>query len=120
MDSQSFSSGHGSCFYFRHSRGHWAESEIKGCTLIHFRMRPNNALVLLDNSLHRRQAHAGAFEVFRAVQTLEDSKQLVGVLHTEADAIVADEDGGYFVDFGLPNLVNGRRTRPRIFECIGK
>ena len=49
------------------------------------------ALVLFDDSLHGGQSHTGAFEVFLAVQALKDSKELIGILHTEPDSVVANK-----------------------------
>ena len=54
-------------------------------------VHPDLAAVALDDPPHDGQPHAGAFELIRAVQALEDAKQLVHVLHVEADAVVLDE-----------------------------
>ncbi|EEF23686.1 conserved hypothetical protein, partial [Ricinus communis] len=48
----------------------------------------------LDNAAHIGQADAGAIEIFHAVQALEHAKQLVGVFHVEADAIVGHVEHG--------------------------
>ena len=45
-----------------------------------------------DNALDKCQPHAGAFELVSAMQTLENAKEFVGVLHVKADAIVFDEE----------------------------
>jgi len=65
-----------------------AQSEIEGCTVVQFPLRPDSATVFLNDPLHGRQTDAGALEVLGAMQALEDSKQFVDILHVEADAIV--------------------------------
>src|ERR1700730_5328244 len=50
------------------------QCEMEGGANIQFRFRPEPAAVPLDNALHQRQAHAGAFIIVRQVQALEDAK----------------------------------------------
>ncbi len=47
---------------------------------------------LVDDAPHIREANAGAFELVGAVQALKHPEQFAGVLHVEADAVVAHED----------------------------
>src|SRR5689334_5309570 len=46
----------------------------------------------LDDAANVSEADAAALEVLRAMKPLEDSEQLVGVLHVEAHAVVPDVD----------------------------
>lgn len=64
--------------------------EIKGRSFVEFGLRPDLTSMLLNNALHSRQTHPCAFEIFWAMQPLEDAKELVGVLHAESDSVVTD------------------------------
>src|SRR3989338_6006630 len=59
------------------------------------------AAVALDDTPHRGQANAGAFELAGHVQALERFEELVGVLHVEAAAVVADIEGEGRVSVGV-------------------
>ena len=48
--------------------------------------------MLVNDALHRDQADARAFELICTVQSLEDSEQLVDVLHAEADSVVSNHE----------------------------
>ena len=54
-----------------------SEGEEKRRALIEFCLRPYPASVLVNNALHRGQANARAFELFGAMQALEDPEQFV-------------------------------------------
>src|SRR4051812_25406314 len=54
---------------------------------------PDVAAMLPDDALHRREAHAGTGKFVDGVEPLKHAEQLVRVLHVEADAVVANEDG---------------------------
>ena len=60
--------------------------------LVQFSLRPDSASMFLHDALHRRQADARAFKILRTMQSLEDPKQFVDILHVEADAVVADRE----------------------------
>ena len=49
-------------------------------TFIYLRFSPDAPTVLVNDSLHGGQSHASNFEVFLAVKTLKDAKQLGGIL----------------------------------------
>src|ERR1700674_866074 len=66
--------------------------EVERCPSIDRRLGPNAPAVALDDALHDRQADAGAFEILRAMQPLKHAEKLVGILHVEADAVVANEE----------------------------
>src|SRR5437016_13683634 len=83
------------------------EAEIKCRAPVQFRLHPDPATVLLNNALHRGQANARALEIFGAVKALEDAEQLIGILHAEADAIVANENGRIPVFFHLADFNDG-------------
>ena len=56
------------------------KAEKKGRTFIYLRFSPDAPTVLVNDSLHGGQSHASNFEVFLAVKTLKDAKQLGGIL----------------------------------------
>src|SRR2546421_5170451 len=58
------------------------------------RLGPDTPAVAVDDALRDRQADAGAVIVLGAVQPLEHPKELVGVAHVEADAVVAHKIHG--------------------------
>lgn len=59
--------------------------------MIHFSLRPGFAAMAADDSANIRQTNACTFEILLPVQTLEDPEEFVGVIHVEANTIVADE-----------------------------
>src|ERR1700730_17420380 len=79
---------------------------------------PDTPAVALDNALDDRQAHASAFEILRAMQSLEYAEQLVGILHVEASAIVADKEDLFVGDFARTDLYDGVGAHACIFESI--
>src|SRR5262245_26989642 len=66
-----------------------SEREEECCPLINDGISPDLTAVPMDDALHDGQAHTCALEVFRPVQTLEDAKELVRVLHVEPGSVVA-------------------------------
>src|SRR5205807_236876 len=85
-----------------------------------FRLRPDLPSVFVNNALHRGQAYAGAFEIFAAMQALEHAEELIGMLHVEADAVIAHENRGPAVDLLVTNLNYCRIARPRILGGVGE
>ena len=75
--------------------------------------------MLLDDSLYCRQAYSGTLEIFSPVKSLKDSEQLVGVLHAEADTVIADKDGGISIVLDLSDLDDSKRARARVLERVG-
>ena len=61
----------------------------------------------MDHAPDVGQADAGALELLRAVQPLEDAEELLDVLHVEAHTVVADEEDE------LARLLPGSRSRCR-------
>jgi len=59
----------------------------------------------LNNTADIGQPNAGALEFMGAVEPLKDAKELIDILHIEADAVIANEDhcfaapGGSTADF---------------------
>ncbi len=47
--------------------------------------------MFLDDALDGRQPHPRAFEIFRTVQALKHAEEFVGILHVEADPVIAHE-----------------------------
>src|ERR1700676_454753 len=72
-----------------------------------------------NDPLHRGQSDARAFEVLGPMQTLKDAKQLVFVLHAEADAIVANEDDALAIFLEMTDLNDGALPRTRELKSIG-
>src|SRR5438876_7502566 len=70
------------------------KAEEKCSTLIDLRFGPDAPAVLMNDSLNSGQSHACSFEVLLAVQALKDAKQLVGIFHVEAHAVVPYEVHG--------------------------
>jgi hypothetical protein len=54
-----------------------------------------------DDTLDIGQSNAGAFELVGVVQPLKNAKQLIGVLHIEAHAIIADKKDLFAVVPGM-------------------
>src|SRR5262245_16724656 len=74
--------------------------KIECCAAVHDAFRPDSAAVPGNNALHRRQADARAFELFRPMQPLKDAEEFVGILHIEPDAVVTHETDDRPVRFG--------------------
>ena len=67
----------------------------------------------LEDTLHGREADAGAFKVLGPVQTLEDPKEFGDVFHVETHAVVTHEKDTFSI-FLLESDFNdglGSRTR---------
>src|SRR5262245_59607246 len=67
----------------------WSEREEECCPLVNDGVRPDPAAMAMDDALHDGQADACALEVLRPMQTLEDSEELVRILHVEPGSVVA-------------------------------
>src|SRR6267378_3713079 len=65
------------------------EREVERGALARLGIGPDPAAVPVDDPLHRRQPDPGALILVARVQALERAKELVGVRHVEAGAIVA-------------------------------
>src|SRR5712691_5070686 len=65
------------------------EREVERCALARLGIGPDPAAVPVDDPLHRRQPDPGALILVARVQALESAKQLVGVRHVKAGAVVA-------------------------------
>lgn len=69
----------------------FGQRKIKDRAFAHLAFRPRAAAMAGDDAAHIGQANARPFEFFRAMQALEDTEQFVGVIHVEADAVIADK-----------------------------
>ena len=68
--------------------------EPKACAEIGDTFCPDISVMALENALHDGQADAGAGQVWRMVQALEDAEELMVGRHVEPNAIVIEiEDG---------------------------
>jgi hypothetical protein len=97
-----------------------SKSEVKRRPLIQFGGSPDCATMFLDDSLHGREAHPRAFEIFWSVQSLKDAKQFVSVFHAESHPVVADIKNRPALLHFLPNLDDGLRMRPSELDRIRK
>src|SRR5919206_1152010 len=59
------------------------------------RLGPDAPAMVVDDALHDREAHSRAGIVLGPVQPLEHPKELVGVAHVEAGAVVAHKVDGF-------------------------
>jgi hypothetical protein len=85
---------------FQNDGGLSAECKKECGAAIDFRFGPHFATVPVNDSLYGGQAHAGSLEIFLAMKTLKDSKELIGILGVEAHPVVANEqnDARAFVE----------------------
>ena len=81
-------------------------------------LRPNAAVVLANDALHGRQADSGPFELLSPMKALEDAEKLVGVLHVEADTVVANVDNRLPVGDDLADLYHRFFARSRELHGI--
>jgi hypothetical protein len=90
------------------------EREIESRALIYRSFGANHPSMPIDNALDGRQPDPGALKVFRAVQALKHTEQLVDILHLKACAVVGDEYL-HLISFS----VNGANLylRPRSYPC---
>src|SRR4051794_8679683 len=67
------------------------QGEIEGSSLLGLGVGPDPATVPVNDPLHGCKPDACALELSTRVQALEGAEELVGVLHLEAGAVVANE-----------------------------
>ena len=67
-----------------------------------------------DNALNIGQANPGSLEFLLRMQALKYAKELVGVGHAEADAVVFDIVNQFAVTAPATNLDDRRRLLPRL------
>ena len=82
--------------------------------------RPNSSAMFLNNALHGGQADSGAFKLFGGVQALENSEELVGIFHIEANTVVANQNGGFVFTFDLKYFDHSGFALARELDGIGK
>src|SRR5439155_6637748 len=89
-------------------------------TPIHDGFGPNASSMPADDALHICQTNAGALELLRLVQALENAKKFARILHIEADSVIANEDDLFHVALWLTANFNLRaRTRSAVFQGVG-
>src|SRR5579863_8498731 len=76
--------------------------------------------MLLNNTLDRRQAHSGSFELRGRMQPLKNSEELLCVLHVEADSVVPNDDDGLFGARKMLHINYGEVTPARKFQRVGE
>src|SRR5207245_7398253 len=101
------------------------QGEIERGALARLSLRPGPAAVAVDDAPDVRQADPRALELLRAMETLEHAEELGGVLHVEADAVVADEDhdlvAGAVLHADLdPRVIALARVLDRIGHEVGQ
>ena len=75
----------------------------------------------VDDALNGSQSYSGAFKLFRQVQTLKHTEELVDILHIKARAVVPHEQLYLiFLSGGTANLDFGLRSHPRELYRIGE
>src|ERR1700738_1619901 len=92
--------------------------EVKCRALIDRCFGPDTAAVALDDALYDRQADTGACEILRTVQSLKHVEHLVGILHIEADPVVADEEDLLVAYLARADLDNGVVAQSRVLEGV--
>ena len=65
--------------------------EVEGSALIRLALGPDPPTVTLDNTLHRCQPDARAFELFGTMQPLEHAEQFACVRRVEAGSVIPDK-----------------------------
>src|SRR5712691_7747967 len=88
------------------------QREIKRGALVHCAFGPDAAPVPRHDPPDGGQTNAGAFELLGPVQPLEDAEQLVGILHVEPGAVVADEQDDPSVFFAGAADLDPPRVAP--------
>src|ERR1700691_5990108 len=76
-----------------------SQGEIESGSVINLRLGPDTPPVLLNDALHRRQAHTGAFKFLFRVHALKHAEELLRILHVEAGAVVTHEHHRRFAHF---------------------
>ena len=72
--------------------GVFGQGKIKRRSLALLGLGPNTAAMAENNALNVGEANAGAFEFIVVVQSLENTKQFVRVLHIETDSIITHKN----------------------------
>src|SRR5208282_5079520 len=94
--------------------------EIERGPFVHDAFSPYPAAVTGDDALHGRESDPGALEIFGQVQALEHTKELVRVLHVEADAVVSDEHDHVLASaISAPDLDLGMRASAGKLDRVG-
>src|SRR3954465_13235820 len=68
------------------------QAHEEGCPFPGLSLGPNASTVFLDDASNDSQPYARSRELRRGMQTLEDAKKFVRVLHVKAHAVIANED----------------------------
>ena len=71
-----------------------------------------------DNPAHISQPDASTFKISRAVESLENTEELVNVTHVEADTVIAHEYDILGCRWLVANFDPRLRPGARIFESI--
>lgn len=66
------------------------KAEMEGGTFTDLCLRPDTAAMALNDAVYDGKADAGPFELLRAVEPLEGSKESLGLSHVESGAVVPD------------------------------
>src|SRR2546425_12000006 len=62
------------------------------CAFVHFGFRPDLPAVLLDDAMNGGEPYSGPFEIFCAMEPLEDAEKFVRILLLKPGAVIANED----------------------------
>src|SRR6185503_9800105 len=80
------------------------EGEVERRALAGPALGPDPSAVAMHDALHARQPDPGARELADGVQALERREQLVGELHVEPGAVIADEERALVTGIGRADL----------------
>src|SRR6266700_3920510 len=72
--------------------GVFGHGKIERRSLTLLALGPNTAAMAENNALDYGEANAGAFEFILVVQSLQNTKQFVRVLHIETDSIITHKN----------------------------
>ena len=89
------------------------QCEIERCAFIDLALGPGPPPMAVNDPSYCRKTNSCAFEIFTAVEPLEDTEQLVHILHVETNTIVPDVKRRFAIaryrsDFDLGAIARGR------------
>src|SRR5205823_1939170 len=79
---------------------------------IYLGIYPNMSAMLVDNALLTGQTYSCAFKIILKVQSLENTKQFIGIFHVETSSVVLHPEDCLLILAVLANLNYCRRTAP--------
>src|SRR5208282_1740150 len=96
------------------------EREVERSAAVDGGLGPNFAAVAMDDALDSRQTNTRPLEILLAMQTLENSEQLIGILGIKAHTVVTHEESRDAAGFLRADLNDGGAASAREFGGIGE